>query len=97
MPDPKLLKAGDPKFAKITPNIDRGSFAVWDYRTSHCGQANSADYARPALFMTFCRHWYRDVVNHNRKARVIADQAFLESLPEPAKSLFRFVEPHSGL
>ena len=97
MPDPKLLKADDPKFTKITPNVDRGSCAVWDYRTSHGGQANSADYPRPALFMTFCRYWYRDVVNHGRKARVIADQTFLDSLPESAKSLFRFVEPQSGL
>ena len=97
MPDPKLLKAGDPKFTKITSNIDRGSCAVWDYRTSHGGQANSADYPRPALFMTFCRYWYRDVVNHGRKVRVMADQKFLDSLPESATSLFRFVEPQSGL
>ena len=36
---------------------------VFDYRVVHRGMANAGEAARPVLYLTFCRSWFRDQQN----------------------------------
>jgi hypothetical protein len=36
---------------------------VFDYRVVHRGMANTGEAARPVLYLTFCRSWFRDQQN----------------------------------
>ena len=44
-------------------DIDRGDIIVFDYRVVHRGMANAASAARPVLYSTFSRPWFRDALN----------------------------------
>ena len=40
-----------------------GDIIVFDYRVVHRGMANAATAARPVLYSTFSRPWFRDALN----------------------------------
>ena len=49
--------------------LDRGSAAIWDFRTLHAGLANRTVRARPALYLTACRPFWIDHLNFRKNAR----------------------------
>ncbi len=73
----------------IAPTVPLGSCMMWDFRLVHSGTANRSTSARPMVYCTYARPWYRDPVNFRRKPmrRVDFDVGFLETLPEDTQRL----------
>lgn len=40
------------------PVVDPGSALIWDFRTHHCGMANTGDAPRPTIFTVLSREWW---------------------------------------
>jgi hypothetical protein len=74
----------------ISTCIQVGSCAIWDFRTYHMGLPNNSEIARPVLYITYAKSWFRDVINFKRKnqRRVSFARGFLENLLEEDKPLF---------
>jgi len=48
----------------VTPELKLGDILVFDYRVLHRGRANLSQHQnRTILVMTFCKPWYKDVLN----------------------------------
>lgn len=49
---------GDHDFA---PVVSPGSAILWDFRTKHCGLANTSDAPRPVLYSVLARYWWVEI------------------------------------
>ena len=74
----------------VTPDVPRGSCVMWDYRLFHHGNPNRSQTPRPILYMTYARPWFSDRSNWGDKVGLFADDAFLATVPEDLKFLFRY-------
>lgn len=68
MVDPHFwAEAGDEGASDATPRLQfpaiRGDLALFDLRLRHRGRANLASAARPVLYMSYVRDWFRDATN----------------------------------
>jgi hypothetical protein len=72
------------------PQVPLGSAVLWDYRTWHRGEANFTETARPLIYATYARSWYRDPHSFPRPGmiRMDLDEAFLRGVPEDRRGLF---------
>jgi ectoine hydroxylase-related dioxygenase (phytanoyl-CoA dioxygenase family) len=70
--------------------IPAGSCLLWDYRLYHGGTANRSAQARPMLYATYARSWYRDPTGFTRPglARLALQPDFVRSLPPDRRGLF---------
>lgn len=76
--------------ATVLPVVPQGSCVLWDYRLRHFGTENRSQVARPMLYCTFARPWYKDPVNFRdtpRMRRLDFSPSFVESLPEDIRGL----------
>ena len=66
-PGSHVLADARKAFAGEMPSVAlagaRSDAIVFDYRVVHRGMANEASAARPVLYLTFCRSWFRDQQN----------------------------------
>jgi hypothetical protein len=58
-------KAGHVDEPDFEPIVPVGSAVLWDFRVFHKGLKNNAGHARPLIYATLCRSWWRDVKNFN--------------------------------
>ena len=72
------------------PTIPSGSGMMWDFRTYHSGTPNRSNQARPMLYMTYARPWFRDPLNFWKEGqrRLIFGAGFVESLTDDTRPLF---------
>ncbi|KQN21221.1 hypothetical protein ASE86_14700 [Sphingomonas sp. Leaf33] len=42
----------------VAPVVDPGSALIWDFRTYHCGLANTGTAPRPTIFTVLSREWW---------------------------------------
>jgi hypothetical protein len=76
--------------APDVPDVPAGSALLWDFRTWHYGTGNHTDDARPMLYATFSRSWYRDARNFKGREqfRLLLDGAFIGGLSADHRALF---------
>lgn len=60
----------------------KGCCYFWDYRTYHAGGSNHSDTLRPLLYLSYTRHWFRDLKNPDK---VILDN---QKIPKEHRVLF---------
>jgi ectoine hydroxylase-related dioxygenase (phytanoyl-CoA dioxygenase family) len=74
----------------VLPQVALGSAVLWDYRLWHRGEANFSDTARPLIYATYSRIWYRDPRSFPRPGmiRMHLDGDFLRGVPEDRRPLF---------
>jgi hypothetical protein len=74
----------------VSAFIPVGSCGIWDYRVYHMGLSNTSEIARPLLYMTYAKSWFRDTRNFKLKnqRRISFADGFLENLLEEDKPLF---------
>jgi ectoine hydroxylase-related dioxygenase (phytanoyl-CoA dioxygenase family) len=51
----------------IEPVIREGSLVLWDFRLKHSGTPNGSRVVRPLLYLTYCRPWWVDHGNFQKK------------------------------
>jgi ectoine hydroxylase-related dioxygenase (phytanoyl-CoA dioxygenase family) len=56
---------GEPEW----PVVPVGSCVIWDFRLEHRGSENRSQRARPMLYATYTRRWFRDPVNFTKGLR----------------------------
>ncbi|HTR85270.1 MAG TPA: phytanoyl-CoA dioxygenase family protein [Reyranella sp.] len=80
----------DEKVQPLAPTIPVGSAFMWDYRLFHNGTPNVSPRARPMIYGSYARSWYRDAANFKKRTqrRLWYDDAFLETVPRPNRRLF---------
>jgi ectoine hydroxylase-related dioxygenase (phytanoyl-CoA dioxygenase family) len=52
----------------IEPLVREGSCMLWDFRLYHGGTANRGIVPRPLLYLTYCRPWFLEHNNFNKKS-----------------------------
>jgi ectoine hydroxylase-related dioxygenase (phytanoyl-CoA dioxygenase family) len=72
------------------PEVPLGSAVLWDFRTWHRGEPNLTDAARPMVYATYSRAWYRDPTGFPRPdmVRLDLDADFLRGVPDDRRALF---------
>ncbi|SKA33331.1 Ectoine hydroxylase-related dioxygenase, phytanoyl-CoA dioxygenase (PhyH) family [Enhydrobacter aerosaccus] len=72
------------------PVVPVGSGLLWDFRLHHSGTPNLSSQARPMIYATYARDWYRDPVNFRKSGqrRLVFGPGFLEHVPSRARALF---------
>ncbi len=72
------------------PEVPLGSAVLWDYRVYHRGEPNLTETARPMVYATYSRVWYRDPTGFPRPGmvRLALDAQFLAGVPEDRRGLF---------
>lgn len=80
----------DESVPPIAPEVPAGSCLMWDFRLYHGGTPNRSTAPRPILYSTYARRWYQDPRNFEKptQRRLVYDQAFVRSVPEPHRPLF---------
>jgi ectoine hydroxylase-related dioxygenase (phytanoyl-CoA dioxygenase family) len=71
----------------IEPVVSEGSCMLWDFRLYHGGTPNRSAEPRPLLYLTYCRPWFFDHLNFNKKGNrkqkpLLARKNFLSGLSE---------------
>jgi hypothetical protein len=72
------------------PDVALGSAVLWDFRVAHSGLSNYSDDARPLLYATYSRVWFRDPTGFRSPGmvRIDLDNAFLRGVPDDRRALF---------
>jgi ectoine hydroxylase-related dioxygenase (phytanoyl-CoA dioxygenase family) len=77
----------------IEPVVREGSCLLWDFRLLHSGTPNRSALPRPLLYLTYCRPWFVEYMNFNKKnpkqKPLLATKAFLSGLSEKHQRLLR--------
>ena len=73
----------------IAPVVSEGSVVLWDFRLQHRGTPNRSCMARPLLYLTYCRAWWVDHLNFQKKT--------LTPIRGSRHSLSRLSEQHRRL
>ncbi len=76
----------------LLPVVPPGSCVLWDYRLRHFGTENRSTTARPLLYGTYARPWYRDPVNFRETPdlqRLDLPSGFVQTLPEDIRGLLQ--------
>jgi hypothetical protein len=81
----------------VAPYLNRGGCLMYDYRVYHQGLENVSDQPRPVLFISFARHWFTDIINFRKHARIVMDRASLARVPLEHRPLFARLAAKSGL
>lgn len=70
--------------------LPAGSCMLWDYRLYHNGTPNRSSQARPMLYATYARSWYRDPSGFTRPGlvRLLFGRDFLRNLTPDRRKLF---------
>jgi hypothetical protein len=63
------------------PYASVGDCLMMDYRLYHSGLANRSDKARPILYITYFRPWFKDYVNYRKHPPLLFDEAEYEKTP----------------
>jgi ectoine hydroxylase-related dioxygenase (phytanoyl-CoA dioxygenase family) len=77
----------------IEPIVHEGSCVLWDFRLWHSGTPNRSTVPRPLLYLTYCRPWFLESMNFNKRNRnlkqkpLLADEKFLASLSKQHQRL----------
>jgi ectoine hydroxylase-related dioxygenase (phytanoyl-CoA dioxygenase family) len=77
----------------IEPIVREGSCMLWDFRLWHAGTPNRSTVPRPLLYLTYCRPWFLESMNFNKKNKnlkqkpLLAKEEFLVGLSEQHKRL----------
>jgi hypothetical protein len=71
------------------PYGKRGSAYFIDYRLWHQGTANTSDEPRPVLYIVYAQHWFTDMFNFRRHARLNLARADAMAMPTAERRLFR--------
>jgi ectoine hydroxylase-related dioxygenase (phytanoyl-CoA dioxygenase family) len=75
----------------VEPVVHEGSCLLWDFRLMHGGTPNQSAMLRPLIYLTYCRPWYIEHVNFNKKNQNQKPLLVREGV------LSRFSEPHQRL
>jgi ectoine hydroxylase-related dioxygenase (phytanoyl-CoA dioxygenase family) len=82
---------GPVKEAAIEPVVREGSCMLWDFRLMHGGTPNRSALARPLLYLTYCRPWFMEYMNFNKKnpkqKPLLATKTFLSGLSKQHRRL----------
>jgi ectoine hydroxylase-related dioxygenase (phytanoyl-CoA dioxygenase family) len=88
--DAKPLEEG------IEPVVHEGSCMLWDFRLKHCGTPNRGTVPRPLLYLTYCRPWFVEHLNFNKRnpkqKPLLAKKNFLSGLSEEHQHLLARVQ-----
>ncbi len=92
-------KEGSPS---VVPDVPAGYGLMWDYRTLHSGTENRSNRARPLLYMTYAKPWWRDLDNFEpaspaSQKKILLGKGFLQSLSGGHRFLFRGVDASLGM
>jgi ectoine hydroxylase-related dioxygenase (phytanoyl-CoA dioxygenase family) len=77
----------------IEPIVREGSCMLWDFRVWHAGTPNRSTVPRPLLYLTYCRPWFLESMNFNKKNKnpkqkpLLAKEKFLAGLSEQHQRL----------
>jgi ectoine hydroxylase-related dioxygenase (phytanoyl-CoA dioxygenase family) len=71
----------------IEPVVREGSCMLWDFRLMHGGTPNRGALPRPLLYLTYCRPWFVEHHNFNKKENqkqkpLLAKISFISGLSE---------------
>jgi ectoine hydroxylase-related dioxygenase (phytanoyl-CoA dioxygenase family) len=84
---------GPVKEVAIEPVVREGSCLLWDFRLMHGGTPNKSVVPRPLLYLTYCRPWFVEYMNFNKKnpqqKPLLATKTFLSGLSEQHRRLLR--------
>jgi ectoine hydroxylase-related dioxygenase (phytanoyl-CoA dioxygenase family) len=99
LPGSHRAQVWDRNAATVAADVAAGSCLMWDYRTIHGGTANQSKLARPLLYATYGRAWWRDLANFQpewtaqgpvmRQPPLLPGEGFLAKLPAEHRPLFR--------
>ena len=80
----------------IEPVVREGSCMLWDFRLLHGGTPNRGTLPRPLLYLTYCRPWFLEHLNFNKRnpkqRPLLAKQNFLSGLSEQHQCLLARVQ-----
>jgi len=87
----RFPRGGTPKSGVelIYPDVPVGSCLLFDYNIKHSGQANKSDSARPILYNTYSRPWFRDYQNFQKQSSLTVAQGELDKVPDQYRNLFK--------
>jgi len=76
----------------IEPVVREGSCMLWDFRLMHGGTPNRGIVPRPLLYLTYCRPWFMEHLNFNKKLNpkqkpLLVRENLLSSLSEQHQRL----------
>lgn len=91
----ELIEKPDWEGAAI-PYAKKGDVYLMDYRVVHGGTANRSEFARPILYVVYCRPWFHDGFNFSDQPPVSISNAQLNGLPMESRRLFANVSFSTG-
>jgi hypothetical protein len=65
-----------------------GDCLLMDYRLHHAGLENRSDAARPILYITYFRPWFKDYVNYRKHPPLTFGEGEYDKVPAELKPLF---------
>lgn len=72
----------------VDPDVPVGSCVIWDYLLYHGGLPNRSEVARPIMYFSYSRAWFRDSVNYNTHKPIHLSYAEYMKMPETLRGLF---------
>jgi ectoine hydroxylase-related dioxygenase (phytanoyl-CoA dioxygenase family) len=70
------------------PYANVGDCLLMDFRLYHAGLENRSDNARPILYVTYFRPWFKDYVNYKKHAPLVVGAGEFEKIPSGLRPLF---------
>lgn len=75
----------------VDPDVPIGSCVIWDYLLYHGGLPNRSEVARPIMYFSYSRAWFRDSVNYITHEPIHLSYPEYMKMPETLRPLFSWV------
>ncbi len=76
------------QMAYVEPNVPVGSCVIWDYLIYHGGMPNRSQAARPIMYFSYSRAWFRDSMNYTSHEPIRLAYSEYMKMPEELRPLF---------